>query len=190
MELSDFLRKYQLDITDKIWVFGYGSVLWKQDFDFIDAKHAFLPGYHRRYCVLSHHHRGIEEAPGLVLGLDRGGGCDGMVFQLSGEGQMRASLENLWNREITEAYTPNYLDVWVEGEKQKALVFMLDRDHPNFYDDIDKNETARIILSAKGVSGSNLDYFLRTKEWLDSYDIVDEQIKYLAYKVAEHQGGV
>ncbi|MBK67429.1 MAG: gamma-glutamylcyclotransferase [Rickettsiales bacterium] len=187
MELSSFLRKYKLDITDKIWIFGYGSVLWKQGFDFIDSKHAFLPGYHRRFCIFSHHHRGTEDNPGLVLGLDRGGGCHGMVFQLNGEGQMRSSLENLWDREVREFYVPHYLDLWVEGEKEKALVFMLDRDHPNFFDDIDKNEAARVILSAEGASGTNLEYFLQTKAWLDEYGIVDEQIRNLGFKIAEHQ---
>ncbi|RPH65268.1 MAG: gamma-glutamylcyclotransferase, partial [Hyphomicrobiales bacterium] len=69
----------------EFWVFGYGSLMWKPGFAFLDSEPALLRGLHRRLCVLSHVHRGTPERPGLVLGLDRGGSCHGMAFRIGPE---------------------------------------------------------------------------------------------------------
>lgn len=185
MELREFLKRNSVDVTNNIWIFGYGSVIWKQGFDYTRTKRAFLPGYHRRFCVFSHDHRGTEDDPGLVLGLDKGGGCEGVVFELKGERQIRNSLQNLWDREMDSHYTPHYLDIWIEDRKDKALVFILDRDHPNFFDDIDKNEMADMIIRAKGHSGPNIDYLEATMQWLQDNGIPDEQVRNLWLKVQD-----
>ena len=64
------------------WVFGYGSLMWNPGFAHIDRKAAGLDGYHRAFCIYSHHYRGTPERPGLVLGLDSGGRCDGVAFRI------------------------------------------------------------------------------------------------------------
>ena len=64
------------------WIFGYGSLRWKPGFDFVSQAHARIRGYHRSLCIYSLHHRGTEQKPGLVLGLDRGGSCIGVAFQV------------------------------------------------------------------------------------------------------------
>src|SRR5687767_8101396 len=74
----------QFDDKNDLWVFGYGSLIWRPGFDFIERAPARLIGAHRALCVLSHVHRGTPERPGLVLGLDRGGACRGVAFRVAG----------------------------------------------------------------------------------------------------------
>ena len=66
-----------------LWIFGYGSLMWRPGFDFIESAPALLNGYHRAFCLYSHHHRGTVERPGLVLGLDQGGSCRGLALRVA-----------------------------------------------------------------------------------------------------------
>jgi cation transport protein ChaC len=68
-----------------LWVFGYGSLMWRSGFDFEESVRAKIFGAHRSLCVLSHTHHGTEQSPGLVLGLDRGGSCMGLAFRVAEE---------------------------------------------------------------------------------------------------------
>ena len=64
------------------WVFAYGSLLWNPLFPFAESRPATLRGLHRRFCLYSVASRGTPEQPGLVLGLDRGGACTGVIYRL------------------------------------------------------------------------------------------------------------
>ena len=87
-----------------LWVFGYGSLMWRPGFPYLDRRTAHLHGYHRSLCVYSHVHRGTPEKPGLVLGLDRGGRCQGVAFRVAAE-EAEATLHYLREREqVTGVY--------------------------------------------------------------------------------------
>ena len=73
-----------------LWVFGYGSLMWRPGFAYEEAQHARLTGYRRCFCIYSVHHRGSPERPGLVLGLDRGGTCEGIAYRIAAS---RAALK-------------------------------------------------------------------------------------------------
>jgi hypothetical protein len=66
-----------------LWVFAYGSLMWRPGFRYEEARRARLTGYSRRFCIYSVHHRGTPERLGLVLGLDRGGVCEGVAYRIA-----------------------------------------------------------------------------------------------------------
>jgi glutathione-specific gamma-glutamylcyclotransferase len=66
-----------------IWIFAYGSLMWRPGFVFEEASHALIEGAHRALCIYSVHHRGTKPAPGLVFGLDKGGKCEGLAYRVA-----------------------------------------------------------------------------------------------------------
>lgn len=64
------------------WVFAYGSLIWNPEFDFDERHKVRIEGYHRAFCINSHTYRGTPDAPGVVLGLDCGGSCEGIVYRV------------------------------------------------------------------------------------------------------------
>ncbi len=92
-----------------LWVFGYGSLIWRPGFDFVERHAAVVRGYHRALCVYSHVHRGTRDRPGLVLGLDRGGSCKGVAFRVAAA-KAGAALAYLREREqVTAVYREVFL---------------------------------------------------------------------------------
>src|SRR6267154_3908161 len=83
-----------------LWVFGYGSLMWRPGFEFIERVPARLIGEHRALCVYSFDHRGTPEKPGLVLGLDRGGACRGIAFRVAAR-RLNDTVDYLRSREQT-----------------------------------------------------------------------------------------
>ncbi len=113
---------------DDLWVFGYGSLMWRPGFPFVESCHAQLYGYHRALCILSHVHRGTPERPGLVLGLDRGGRCHGVAFRVAA-GEAEPTLHYLREREqATSVYLERHLPVrFPDGRTVTALSYVADR---------------------------------------------------------------
>ena len=107
------------------WVFAYGSLLWNPLFPFLESRRASVHGLHRRFCLWSLASRGKPDAPGLVLALDRGGSCRGVVYRLPAPCAID-ELHLLWRREmVTGAYEPRWLNVEAEGRHVIALAFVV-----------------------------------------------------------------
>jgi cation transport protein ChaC len=166
------------------WVFGYGSLLWNPLFPFAESRPGMLHGLHRRFCLYSHASRGTRNAPGLVLGLDRGGACTGVAYRLPAPVAID-ELHLLWRREmVTGAYRPKWMSVRSGGREIVALAFTIRSDHPQFAGKLPLDEQARLIASAVGAFGSSLDYLERTRVALVSHGIVDPYLEALAARVA------
>src|SRR5580704_12234670 len=101
--------------AEDLWVFGYGSLMWRPGFDFIERTEARLAGAHRALCVYSFVHRGTPERPGLVLGLDRGGNCRGIAFRVAGAQRSRTLAYLRAREQVTAVYRECVRRVWLKG---------------------------------------------------------------------------
>jgi glutathione-specific gamma-glutamylcyclotransferase len=166
------------------WVFGYGSLLWNPLFPFSESRPGLMRGLHRRFCLYSHASRGTRDAPGLVLGLDRGGACTGVAYRLPAPLAMD-ELHLLWRREmVVGSYRPKWVRVHCGERELVALTFTVRHDHPQYTGKLPLDEEARIIASAAGAFGSSLDYLERTRVALVSHGIVDPYLEAVAARVA------
>ena len=166
------------------WVFAYGSLLWNPLFPFAESRRARVRGFHRRFCLWSLASRGRPDAPGLVLGLDRGGSCPGVVYRLPAPLAMD-ELHLLWRREmVTGAYDPRWVKIDADGKPLTALAFIVRRDHPQYAGRMAHDEEARVIATACGAFGSSADYLERTRVALVSHGVVDPYLEKLAKAVS------
>jgi cation transport protein ChaC len=170
-----------MDDTDDLWVFGYGSLMWRPGFPYLERRHAHLHGYHRSLCIFSHVHRGTPETPGLVLGLDRGGRCHGVAFRVAAP-EAEATIHYLREREqATSVYVERRLPVRIgDGEIVSALTYVADRKHAQYAGRLPFDEVLRLVRQGTGVSGANPDYVRSTHEHLMGMGIVDPLLKRIA----------
>ena len=172
------------------WVFAYGSLLWNPLFPFVEARRGSLHGLHRRFCLWSLASRGKPDAPGLVLGLDRGGSCRGVVYRLPAPCVID-ELHLLWRREmVTGAYAPRWLHVESEGRPVIALGFVVRRNHSQYTRKLTIDEQAEVIARACGAFGSSADYLERTRVALATHGITDPYLERLAERVTARGCGV
>ncbi|MCA3511112.1 MAG: gamma-glutamylcyclotransferase [Rhodobacter sp.] len=174
--------------TGRLWIFGYGSLIWNPGFPVADRHIARLDGWHRSFCMRSIHHRGSVEAPGLVLALDRqeGARCDGVALAVE-PGHEDATIAVLRERElVSSAYLEARLPVTLrQGGQVTALVYVIDPDHDQYCGGLPPEEQARIIARSVGGRGSNRDYLLNTAEHLSSLGICDPDLVWLAARVRQ-----
>lgn len=157
-----------------LWVFGYGSLMWRPGFPHCERHVASLHGYHRALCVFSHVHRGTPEAPGLVLGLDRGGRCRGVAFRVAAA-DAPATLAYLREREqVTAVYLERRVRARLDdGRIVPAVTYVVDRGHPQYAGPLPADELLRLVRQGIGVSGANPDYVRATHEHLIEMGVSD-----------------
>jgi cation transport protein ChaC len=166
-----------------LWVFGYGSLMWRPDFEFIEQVPARLIGEHRALCVYSFDHRGTPEKPGLVLGLDRGGACRGVAFRVAAR-RRADTIDYLRAREqTTNVYREVMRSVWLENKARQrvsALTFVVDRGHVQYAGRLSLAEQLRYVSQGHGRSGNNRDYVLSTVKSIEAQGFRDPQLHQLA----------
>ena len=169
--------------TGDLWVFGYGSLMWRPGFEFIEQIPARLIGEHRALCVYSFDHRGTPEKPGLVLGLDRGGACRGIAFRVAG-GRRAETIRYLREREqTTHVYREVTRSVWLQDDARRrvgALTYVVDRGHVQYAGRLSLTEQLRYVQQGHGRSGHNRDYVLETVKSIEAQGFRDPLLHQLA----------
>ena len=170
----------------RMWVFGYGSLIWDPGFPVAEARLARLQGYHRSFCMRSIHHRGTPEAPGLVLALDAapGASCAGLALAVP-PGAEDDTLGYLRARElVSSAYLETRETVRLaDGPEVTAITYVIDPDHDQYCGGLPLEEQATIIARATGGRGPNRDYLWNTAAHLADLGIADTELTWLAARV-------
>lgn len=184
-----------------LWVFGYGSLMWRPGFRHAERSPAVVTGYHRAFCIASTLHRGTRARPGLVLGLDRGGACSGIAYRVAAD-DTASVLAYLRERELVYGV---YRETWVMAELTEgtdepnqhtpivngasdddphprivtALAYTVERCHPSYVGRMPLRAQATIVRGARGRSGANLDYLINTVRHLQELGIRERSMERL-----------
>ncbi len=178
------------DRTQPVWVFAYGSLIWRPEFAFDRKARGLVHGYRRTLCLWSHLYRGTPERPGLVLGLEPGGSVHGVAFRIPAA-IAPDHLRALWKREqATGAYVPRWLEVRLahdageRGEERvRAIGFTMNRAASNYAGAVDRSTLLHTVCTAHGSAGSCADYLLSTVRSLTEHRIHDRHLAALADEV-------
>jgi cation transport protein ChaC len=161
---------------DDLWLFGYGSLIWRQEFDAVEHRPALVHGWHRALKLWSRAHRGTVHNPGLVFGLLSGGSCRGVVFRVPAADGLE-TLGRLWLREMADSiYDPRWLDCRTAGGPVRALAFTLSRRSPHFAGELSDDHYRHVFRSASGNFGTSIDYARLTLQELQRHAIHDRAL--------------
>jgi cation transport protein ChaC len=169
------------------WVFGYGSLIWDPGFNHTETSLARVHGWHRAFCIHSTLYRGTTDAPGIVLGLDRGGCVDGVVFRLDPTTR-RTAIDYLYAREMpNRVYQARVVEArLIDGRVARALTFVADR-HSASYVRLTEDEVVRRLLCCCGERGPNRDYAINTWEALARLGVHDDGLGSLVARLKRHE---
>lgn len=165
-------RMARFEGHDQVWLFGYGSLIYKADFPFLQRRPARIRGWARRFWQGSHDHRGTPQAPGRVLTLVQQDDalCAGMAYLIE-----PAVFDHLDHREkngYLRFVTPMEFD---DGSTADGLVYIATEDNAAWLGPAEEAEIARHIARSRGPSGSNRDYVLRLAEALRDLGVDDDR---------------
>jgi cation transport protein ChaC len=169
-----------------LWVFGYGSLMWRPGFDFRDRVEARLIGAHRALCVYSFVHRGTPERPGLVLGLDRGGACRGIAYRVAAAERDRTVAYLRAREQVTMVYRECTRRITLKGDTTEpvpALCYMVDRSHPQYAGRLTLEQQLHLVRQGRGSSGVNRDYVLATVAAMEALGLRETELHLLAERL-------
>jgi cation transport protein ChaC len=198
-----------------IWVFGYGSLMWRPGFAFVERTPALLRGFHRALCVYSHHYRGTPDRPGLVLGLERGGSCRGVAFRVAAA-EAAAVLDYLDEREIPHAVYHRRLvpievhadPAWPHGgpahppvppvaarrhggpaiRRVPAYTYVTRHDHAQYAGRLPIERCVALVIQGVGRSGTAHEYLENTVGHLEAMGFRVPWLNRLRRRVRERMG--
>ena len=187
-QYDDHLRTFLEEKPEgPIGVFVYGSLIWKPVFPPDASFRAMALGWQRAFCLHLKRFRGTPECPGLMMQIDRGGSCEG-VLQIVPAGREWEILSDLWRREMTvrpSGNAPRWIDVEANGERRQAIAFTANTESPNYVGHLTFDEVAGCLSEACGHWGSGAEYLLQTVMALEAEGIHDPYLWDLQDRVAE-----
>jgi glutathione-specific gamma-glutamylcyclotransferase len=173
---------------DDIWFFAYGSLIWKPACDFIEMRTGIVRGWHRAFCLgWNTRWRGTEENPGLMLALDRGGSCKGVLYRLP-PNAIEANLRKLFEREMSfkpSPFPPRWVTVETSEGNQPAITFCIDRNSGRYVSGLTEQQVADVLAKATGSRGSMAEYLYATVKHLEDIGIRDHHLWRLQELVAD-----
>ncbi|EJC61705.1 gamma-glutamylcyclotransferase [Alcaligenes ammonioxydans] len=184
--LRQSLEEVQWCEKQDLWVYGYGSLIWRPDFEFAEQRQALLRGYHRALCLWSRINRGTPEQPGLVFGLDVGGSCRGMAFRIPAESVPKV-FDALWLREMPSgAYIPRWLRCRTSQGDIRALVFTMNRKTDAYVPRMPDEQLRQVVYSAQGTNGPCIEYVMETASALQRSKILDKRLQSVVQLLQSH----
>lgn len=172
--------------TDPLWVFAYGSLIWKPDFDAIGHQRATAYGWHRSFCMTMRRWRGSPETPGLMMALERGGRCDGVIYRMPDDDRF-AQVRRMLRREVRfhqNVSMVRWIKVHAEEGPLRVLVFWAGPTGPRIQSRLPLEEVAPILARACGPVGSCAEYLFNTVSHLEAFGIHDRNLWRLQALVA------
>lgn len=171
-----------------LWLFAYGSLIWKPEFTALHHQRAIAYGWHRSFCLPLNSWRGTPERPGLMLALDRGGSCEGVVYRLP-DNDHHDQLRRLVRRELgyrESVRSTRWINVRTDTGTVRALAFYAGPNGREYAGKKSPDEVARILASAAGHMGSCAMYLYQTVTKLEEHGIHDRHLWHLQELVANH----
>jgi cation transport protein ChaC len=179
--------------NEDLWVFAYGSLMWRPGFAFLDRVPARLIGLHRALRVFSFVHRGTPERPGLVLGLDRGGMCRGIAYRVAAASRDQTIAYLRGREQVTTVYVETMRQIELEDRARRrvrALCYIVDRSHVQYAGRLTLAESLHHVRQGHGQSGPNRDYVLETVRALEALGYRESDLHLLAQRLTgAHESG-
>jgi cation transport protein ChaC len=176
------------DGSGQVWVFAYGSLIWKPACDFVEMRTGLLRGWHRAFCLgWNTWFRGSDANPGLMLALDRGGSCKGVVYRLPSD-RVEECIDQLCRREMgykPSPFPPRWVTVASEHGPVRAVTFCIDRNSGRYVSGLSEPEVADVLARAVGSRGSMVEYLFHTVRHLEEMGIHDPHLWRLQELVAD-----
>ncbi len=166
-------RRSLVGESDRVWWFGYGSLIYLVDFPYLESRPASIRGWSRRFWQGSHDHRGTEMNPGRVVTLieEADAVCGGMAFLVEGSvfEQLDVREKNGYLRFTTEM-------TFDDGTRTNGLVYIATPDNEAFLGEASEQEIARQICAAQGPSGTNREYLVELAKALREMGLEDQHV--------------
>lgn len=173
---------------DEVWIFAYGSLIWKPACAFVEMRTGLVRGWHRAFCLgWNNRFRGSDANPGLMLALDRGGACNGVLYRLPPD-RIEDAMIRLLEREmgwIPTPFPPRWVNVRSGERTIRALTFCIDRNSGRYVSGLSIEEIADVLSTAVGSRGSMAEYLFATVQHLEEMGIHDPHLWRLQQLVAE-----
>lgn len=164
---------------EDVWLFAYGSLIWNPACDVIDGRAGTAHGWRRSFCLgWDRWFRGSERHPGLMLSLDHGGQCSGMVYRLPPDA-IEGNLHRLFRREIrtkSNVHFPRWVDIGTAQGKIRAITFVINRKGPRYVHGLTLEQVADALAVAAGPVGTMAEYLCSTVRHLQDLGLHDRQL--------------
>ncbi len=171
-------------------VFAYGSLIWNPAIEIESTYRCSIDGYHRSFCFWTVLGRGSEELPGLMMGLESGGSCEGLAYSIAPD-KLETELDLLFRREMMSyVYKPTWVKARYDNKPEggdDVLAFVVDPQNDRYCCDLEEETLVRSLALAEGPIGKNCDYLFQLVEHLEELGYEDNEMVILAEKVRAYQ---